>query len=180
VITKAIGQPKPLRFVAQKIPFGQGESLILASDGMYHVPSFEDRLLSAVQASSLNEGISQLTRKCVDEFANDATIAILRRSDIADIQVYRRCIEYAKDYRVEGLFGHVAARVCCSMMQETIAANDMSASLRLFEYVESHNLMLSRKESIGLLDLIAVHPHRNTPAARELFDRLRRFIRRML
>jgi len=179
VITKAIGQLQPLSIEVEEIPFAPGESIILATDGMYHASSFEARLLTAVRTSSLADGISHLFRLCADEFADDATIAIVRRNDVPERETYRRVIESSGDYQLHQMFGHVTCSTLVGMLHETLVQNDLEKSLSYIRYAEKYDLRLSKSDLIRLLDTIVLHPHRNQPTGDMLFNRVRQMIKRL-
>ena len=180
VVTKAIGQIRPLTVEVEEIPFQPGESLVLASDGMYHTTAFSDRVLTAVRTSSLDVGVSTLYRQCNDEFADDATIAILRRNELFERAEYKRIIASLEDYRNHQLFGHIICKVLVDMVQEELETNDLDSALLCIEYAGRYDLQLTKAELIGLLDLVAIHPQRNLPAGRQAFDTLRHLIKRTM
>lgn len=179
VITRAIGQQQPLAVEVQEIPFARGESLILATDGMNHVSTFEERTLSAVRSLSLSDGISQLVRHAADNFADDATIAILRRNDVPDRREYIDVLGKDEDYRQRGLFGHIVGATLLEQCTNRLTKGDWTGALACIEYAERFDVRFSRKELIVLLDLSATHSDTSLSAARNLREKLIRLIKRV-
>ncbi len=178
VITKAIGQLQPLAVEVQEIPFAPGESLILATDGMYHVSTFEGRTLSAVRSFSLADGISQLVRHSADNFADDATIAILRRNDVSDRIKYIDVLEKGEDYRQHDLFGHIVGATLLEQCSDCLTKGNWTGAVTRMEYAEKFDIRLSRNNLIALLDIATANTGTLFSASRNVCDKLRQMIRR--
>lgn len=136
VITKAIGQAQLLEPVIRDVTFDPGDSLFLATDGMYHVRAFEERMHRAQCAIDLNDAALMLMRECNDEFADNATIAILRRDDFSATgrEKYDTIIVSDEDYRQCGQHGHLVGKVLLRKIQDVIASTDFASVGHLLNY----------------------------------------------
>jgi len=173
-ITKAIGQQGALNVSVHSREFGEGEALVLATDGMHGYGSFVPDLEGALTKDDLEITLPGLVQRHSIANNDDATIIILRRSDLPERarELYAEALERQLDYREQGLFGHLMAAHLKRELARAGGAGDGRRLALCIEYAESFNLLPGRAHLIELLSLMI----KGGSADRQLVQRVRRAI----
>lgn len=178
-LTRAIGQVHPLTIEVESVRFEPGESVILATDGFYSVSSFMNHIQDALASSTLQEGMSSMVQGINDQFADDASVAVLRRDDVDEeaMQKYAAAVKSPADFRDQDIAPHIMAKCAVRDMLGLIDSGRSSDLIKRLQYVERFKLKPSRQDLIGILDAIAARALRESKEGREAFDMVRRLVR---
>jgi PPM family protein phosphatase len=173
-LTKAVGQREVLGVNVLSAEFEEGESLVLATDGMHGYGLFSRDLEAALAKTDLEAALPDLVRRHSAANNDDATIVILRRADVSEGArgLYADALERGADYRDQGLFGHLMAAHLKGELERSAAAGDGEKMRLCFGYAEKFNLLPGRARLIELLSLMI----KGGAADRELVQRVRRAI----
>lgn len=157
-LTRAIGFGSLGDVEVAEIPLCNGEMLAAVTDGYHELPGFESRLAAAFDRIDLATGIRhELVAAHGQSGRDDATIALLRRSDMPsdDLSDYLGVLREAVDIREAGLFSHLMALVCLRELDELVSEGDLAGLSERLEYMKRFDITPARPEIMPILDRMA-------------------------
>ncbi len=142
-LTKALGQNDDIEFEVRQRDFLKGESIVLATDGMHGKGSFVSGIREALHGDDLEAAIPSLVRHYASLNEDDAAVVLLRRNDIGGpISEYEELIMRMRDFRGEGLWGHVMSRVLEATLREAVTAGDSGKARSCLAYMQTYSIFL--------------------------------------
>lgn len=182
-LTRALGQSEPLDFRAAECEFRAGESLVLATDGAHGEGLFAGEIAELLARPAPADKIEPLAAALSDRFADDATLAILRRSDhVPDaMQRFARALAVQQSFRQCGLAAHTGAELLIHELNRVLDDADGAAgsdeagdrATELIAYAERQRTPLPRAL---LIEWFAAASRKRTPGAARLVTALRRLV----
>lgn len=130
----------------EKQSFGFGDALVLGSDGMYELPRFTTAVNEILQSSDLENAVGMFVGQNKGDFADDASILILQRTQLPeqikaqihiDIAENKNCSEF-------NLPMHLVAMCIMEEFKTAISLRDNNGLNKLTKFVIDNNLKLSK------------------------------------
>ncbi len=173
VITKALGQREELEFEVKVSEFKPGESLIVATDGIFGhlVESLNHDIVTVINNSFLPK-LDQIVGDCSGSNNDDASLIVLRRKDHE--QDLARIINDGDDFRNHSLFQHQVRSEITNFIKRNILASDWEGTNQLLKYISSYSINLDHNSCIELLDLLGQQS--NIP--KDVWDKLLKMTRK--
>jgi len=169
-LTSAIGQKESLNFKIEELDFRAGESLLLATDGAHGEGRFVGQAKELLGYESLDEKLASLILHLSSEYADDATLAVLRRNDCAGdaAELLKQAVTEWRDCREFGVGAHFAIGLVKTEVEELLQRREYDLIERWLSYAEDFGLRLSRELLLELLTLASASVPRHVPTVMKL------------
>jgi hypothetical protein len=159
-LTQALGGDYELEIDVKEVPFPSGAGLALASDGAFPIGGFESKLRRIFERPDLEGSLSEWFDSSGLSNADDATLALLRRSGLPEetCQTCRRLLADSVDCRSEGTAPHLMGRVLLKELDQALEEGDEDRVGQCARYMSRFSVTPGQEVLADLLDRIAEHP----------------------
>jgi len=125
--------------------FGEGESLILCTDGMYETDDFNGTIAELLSSDISEKRLEKFFSRNTDYFKDDASILILQRIDQPPDceKKYQEVIGHGYDYRQFDILPHlITNHIQSEILRQIKEKNEVNLKNSVV-YIEKNNLLLT-------------------------------------
>jgi hypothetical protein len=143
---------------------------VLASDGAYPLSDFGREARRAFEAGPMQEALGAWLGSQGLSNDDDATVALLRRSQIAagDRPVYEEALREGSGFRERGLAAHLMLKVAFEKVDRGLADKAPEVVRQGLVLIESGRLRPGRERLLTVVDRVA---ESDLPGRKALFER---------
>jgi hypothetical protein len=175
-LTQALGGDYELEIDVKEVPFPSGAGLALASDGAFPIGGFESKLRRIFERPDLEGSLSEWFDPSGLSNADDATLALLRRSGLTEAirEQCLRLLERSVDCRSEGTAPYLMVQVLMEEIGAALQEGDETRIEQCARYMQVFSMGPGQDALTEILDRIAHHP----ALGKETFERVHRLAQR--
>lgn len=156
-LTRYIGQLTDIDKEIFETDFHEGESIVLATDGIHNNGNLPKYFVDLVNKYDLEDELKSFVKDCVDTNNDDATILFLRRNDYSEETeiTMETAIKNPEDYEKLGLYGHIITKYSYDIMENIIINNipdKKDILINILEYINKYQLKIPRDSLLNLFN----------------------------
>ena len=143
-LTQALGGDYELEIDVQEVPFPSGAGLALASDGAFPIGGFESKLRRIFERPDLEGSLSEWFDPSGLSNADDATLALLRRSGLPE-EIRQKCLDLLDrlaDCREQKIHPHLMLQVLMEEIEAALQEGDADLIKRCARYIGRFSIRL--------------------------------------
>jgi len=165
-----------LEIDVKQASFPPGAGLALASDGAFPIGGFESKLRRIFERPDLEGSLSEWFDPSGLSNADDATLALLRRSGLTEAirEQCLRLLERSVDCRSEGTAPYLMVQVLMEEIRAALQEGDETRIEQCARYMQVFSMGPGQDALAEALDRIAHHP----ALGKETFERVHRLAQR--
>ena len=159
-LTQALGGDYELEIDVKQASFPPGAGLALASDGAFPIGGFESKLRRIFERPDLEGSLSEWFDPSGLSNADDATLALLRRSGLPE-EIRQKCLDLLDRLagcREQKIHPHLMLQVLMEEIEAALQEGDADLIKQCARYIGRFSIRPGQEALSGLLDQIAEHP----------------------
>lgn len=151
-MTKTIGHKTDFDLTIFEQNFGEGDSIVLTSDGVHKKGGMISEILNVIASDNIEKSLNVFIDECINYIEDDASVIILRRNDFKpqDVDLFENIMKKKINFEDSELSPRIFSKFLIEKTTMAIIKRDINNLEKYLEMISNYSFDVQRDNMIHL------------------------------